>query len=103
MMNILEKLEFYSEEVILGKKMQHLEGITSEVNPFETSSTPSESNALKFFQVLKVGALQTVVKVGDTVLVRGDAMPKEINIDGLGTIKDTYLLQSNKTIACKVC
>jgi hypothetical protein len=103
MTNILEKLEFYSEEVILGKKTQPLDGITSEVNPFETSSTPSESNALKFFQVLKVGALQTVVKVGDTVLVRGDAMTKEINIDGLGTIKDTYLLQSHKMIACKLC
>lgn len=94
----IEDLNFLGEEVIL-----QLEKITEvKTDVFSTGTTTEKDDVLSRFKVIKVGWLQTKLAKGDYVLVNKNGLPKEITIEGIGTIKDTYSLPTHQRIFCKI-
>ena len=94
----IENMTFYGEEVIL----QEAKIEAKEIDAFASATLPQENDQLARFKVVKVGKEQIIYKVGDYVLVNKNGFPKEIKIEGIGTIENTYSLPTHNRIFCKI-
>ena len=94
---LLDTLTFLGEEVII-----RAEKTIKEVDAFQNSGMVHEKDIYAKFKVIKIGKKQTEIKEGDYVLVNKNGLPKEISIEGVGTIKDTYSLPTHQRIYCKI-
>lgn len=93
----VEQMTFLGEEVIL-----RAEKVENKTDIFSTGTTTEKDDVLARFKVIKIGCLQTKLSEGDYVLVNKNGLPKEISIEGIGTIKDTYSLPTHQRIFCKI-
>lgn len=93
----IDNMTFLGEEVIL-----RAEKVENKTDVFSTGTTTEKDDVLARFKVIKVGWLQTKLSEGNYVLVNKNGLPKEISIEGIGTIKDTYSLPTHQRIFCKI-
>lgn len=93
----IDNMTFLGEEVIL-----RAEKVETKTDVFSTGTTTEKDDVLSRFKVIKTGLIQTKLSEGDYVLVNKNGLPKEISIEGIGTIKDTYSLPTHQRIFCKI-
>lgn len=91
-MEILEKMRFLAEEVIVTRLKP-----TQEETAFNSSRVTKDNDTLIYCEVIKVGEEQNKIKLGDKILIREDFLSK-IKIDGTGTLENTYSLVNQKPI-----
>lgn len=96
----LDNMTFLGEEIILHA--EKVEKENKEFDAFLSSNMPHEKEMYGRFRVVKTGKNQTELKEGDYVLVNKNGLPKEITIEGVGIIKDTFALPTSQRIFCKL-
>lgn len=94
----IENLNFLGEEIVL--QASKIEQLTTDV--FSTGTITEKDDVLARYKVIKKGDLQTKLEIGDYVLVNKNGIPKDINIEGVGTLKDMVVLPTEKRIFCKI-
>ncbi len=96
---LLDTLIFLGEEIILREEKIETE---KTVDPFSTGASHEEKDVYGRYKVIKTGKKQIEVKEGDYVLINKNGLPKEINIEGVGAIKDTFSLPTHQRIFCVI-
>jgi len=94
----IENMTFLGEEIILqAEKIEQ-----KERDAFADSVLPQDNDILTRFKVIKVGKKQLEYKEGDYVLINKNGLPKEIKIEGVGTLTNTYSIPTAQRIYCKL-
>ena len=52
--------------------------------------------------MLKIGYKQSRLAVGDKILVNQNGLPKQISIEGVGSIENTFVLPNHLRIFCRI-
>lgn len=98
MTNIVERLSFIGEDVIVKRAKNFLKTEDSADSVFSSSKLVQEKDSYLTFEVVKVGEKQTDIKKGDVVLINSNGLPSQLNIEGVGIIVDHYAFPTNTRI-----
>lgn len=93
----IENMEFLEEEVVIEKLK-----IDQSSDPFNKSTLVHEKDNYITCKVLKIGYKQSRLAVGDKILVNQNGLPKQISIEGVGSIENTFVLPNHLRIFCRI-